>query len=164
MESWSIEIHKDYIKFSAAHFLIFPDGTAERLHGHNYKVFVEVHTELDPHGLVLNFQQIKPLAKQLVDELDEHLLIPGEHPVLRCEPGGDGALEIRYADRRYVIPAEDVVVLPVNNTSAENLAGWLGRELRRRIGEAFPAVELRGLVVGVEETVGQRGVYTWREN
>ena len=31
MESWSIKVHKDYLKFSAAHFLIFPDGTAERL-------------------------------------------------------------------------------------------------------------------------------------
>jgi hypothetical protein len=38
-ESWSIQIDKDYLKFSAAHFLIFPDGTAERLHGHNYKVY-----------------------------------------------------------------------------------------------------------------------------
>ncbi len=26
MESWSIKVHKDYLKFSAAHFLIFPDG------------------------------------------------------------------------------------------------------------------------------------------
>ena len=34
MESWSIELEKEYFKFSAAHFLIFPDGSAERLHGH----------------------------------------------------------------------------------------------------------------------------------
>ena len=31
VESWSISIAKDYLKFSAAHFLIFPDGTAERI-------------------------------------------------------------------------------------------------------------------------------------
>ena len=83
MESWSIKVHKDYLKFSAAHFLIFPDGTAERLHGHNYKVFVEVHSALDEHGLVLNFQDIKPRIRELVDELDEHLLLPGEHPTLQ---------------------------------------------------------------------------------
>ena len=45
-ESWSISIDKDYLKFSAAHFLIFPDGTAERLHGHNYRVFVEIDAAL----------------------------------------------------------------------------------------------------------------------
>ena len=60
MESWSIKVHKDYLKFSAAHFLIFPDGTAERLHGHNYKVYVEVRSALDKFGLVLNFKDIKP--------------------------------------------------------------------------------------------------------
>jgi len=40
MERWSIEVEKEYLKFSAAHFLIFPDGSAERLHGDNYRVFV----------------------------------------------------------------------------------------------------------------------------
>ena len=73
-ESWSISIAKDYLKFSAAHFLIFPDGTAERLHGHNYKVFVDVHTDLNEHGLVVNFKEIKPLVREVCDELDEHLV------------------------------------------------------------------------------------------
>ena len=61
-KNWSIHIEKDYLKFSAAHFLIFPDGRAERLHGHNYKVFIDLETELDQHGLVLNFREFKPLV------------------------------------------------------------------------------------------------------
>ena len=162
-ERWSIEIHKDYLKFSAAHFLIFPDGTAERLHGHNYKVFVEVHSDLDQHGLVLNFREIKPIVRQIVDELDEHLLIPGEHPVLRCAPLDEGSVEIRYRERRYVIPREDVIVLPVSNTSAENLASYLGRRLRGALNDRWPQITVRRLVMGVEETSGQRGVYTLEE-
>src|SRR5262245_15463178 len=90
VERWSISIEKDYLKFSAAHFLIFPDGSAERLHGHNYKVVVHVHTELDAHGLVVNFKDIKPMVHRLCDELDEHVLIPGRHPVLRTELTADG--------------------------------------------------------------------------
>ena len=158
-EHWSIEVQKDYLKFSAAHFLIFPDGTAERLHGHNYKVSVEVHTELNQHGLVLNFREIKPLVRDLVDGLDEHLLIPGEHPVLTWRKI-DGSIEILYRERRYLIPEEDVIVLPITNTSAENLAGYLGRKLHGLIAERWPAVRVRKLVMGVEETPGQRGVYT----
>ena len=104
-ESWSISIEKDYLKFSAAHFLIFPDGTAERLHGHNYKVYVDLHTELDEHGLVLNFQEIKPLVHALCDELDEHLLIPGQHPVLTAELK-EQPYEIRYQERYYLIPGD----------------------------------------------------------
>ena len=159
-ERWFIEVEKDYLKFSAAHFLIFPDGTAERLHGHNYKVFVQVHTDLSEHGLVLNFREIKPLIKELVDTLDEHLLIPGEHPVLTCEDVDGDSSEIRYQERRYLIPTDDVIVLPITNTSAENLAGYLGRKLHEMIGRRWPDVRIQRLVMGVEETPGQRGVYT----
>lgn len=157
-ESWSIKIQKDYLKFSAAHFLIFPDGSAERLHGHNYKVFVDLHTPLDEHGLVVNFKEIKPLIRDLVDELDEHLLIPGEHPVLTCEREGD-SYDIRYRERRYLVPVEDVIVLPISNSSAENLATWVGRTLLERIQARWPDVVVQRLEVGVEETPGQRGIF-----
>jgi 6-pyruvoyltetrahydropterin/6-carboxytetrahydropterin synthase len=160
MESWSIDIQKEYFKFSAAHFLIFPDGTAERLHGHNYRVFVEIDAALSRHGLVLDFKQVKPLIRRLVDELDEHWLVPGQHEVLRVTALPDGRVEIRFRERVYAAPAEDVLVLPINNVSAENLATHLGRELRRRIESEFAGVVVRGLRLAVEETSGQRGV--WR--
>ncbi|MBK8978707.1 MAG: 6-carboxytetrahydropterin synthase [Planctomycetes bacterium] len=156
--TWSIQIHKDYLKFSAAHFLIFPDGSAERLHGHNYKVFVDVETELDPHGLVINFKDIKPIVREIVDELDERVLIPGQHPVLGCEARSDGHTEIRYRERRYQIPTDEVCVLPISNSSAENLAGYVARELMRRMRERLDGIKPRAVQVGVEETPGQRGV------
>lgn len=163
-ESWSIEIDKDYLKFSAAHFLIFPDGSAERLHGHNYKVFVDLHTDLDAHGLVVNFKEIKPLIRALCDELDERVLIPGLHPVLTSAPAADGEnLEIRYRERRYSIPRDEIRVLPIGNTSAENLAAWFGRTLREHMRGRWPRLRVTRLAVGVEETPGQRGVWTLRE-
>lgn len=161
-ESWSIQIDKDYLKFSAAHFLIFPDGSAERLHGHNYKVYVELHTDLDQHGLVVNFQEIKPLVRALCDELDEHFVVPGEHPVLQATRVGD-AMEIRYRQRFYSVPADEVLVLPICNSSAENLAAWFGRTLRERMRNVWPGLRVRELSIGVEETPGQRGVWTLRE-
>ena len=162
VESWSISIEKDYLKFSAAHFLIFPDGTAERLHGHNYKVFVDVHTDLNEHGLVVNFKEIKPLVREVCDELDEHLLIPGEHPVLTAARVG-AQMEIRYRERRYLIPAEEVIVLPIGNTSAENLAAWFGRTLRERMAVKWATLRVRQLSIGIEETPGQRGTWTMCE-
>lgn len=163
-ESWSISIEKDYLKFSAAHFLIFPDGSAERLHGHNYKVYVDLHTDLDPHGLVVNFKEIKPLVRALCDELDERVLIPGRHPVLTTNPAADGTnIEIRYRERRYSIPREEVLVLPIGNSSAENLAAWFGRTLRERMRAAWPSLRVVLLQVGVEETPGQRGIWSLRE-
>jgi 6-pyruvoyltetrahydropterin/6-carboxytetrahydropterin synthase len=158
-ERWSIFIEKDYLKFSAAHFLIFPDGTAERLHGHNYKVTVTLETELDKHGLVVNFKEIKPMVRRLCDELDEHLLIPGKHPVLRATEVADGQMEIRYLERRYLIPRDEVIVLPIGNSSAENLATWFARELRERMRTEWPSLRVHQLRVSVEETPGQQGIY-----
>jgi 6-pyruvoyltetrahydropterin/6-carboxytetrahydropterin synthase len=159
MERWSIELDKEYFQFSAAHFLIFPDGTAERLHGHNYRVRVEIEARLTRHGLVLDFKETKPIVRALVDELDERWIVPGEHAELRAERRADGVTEVRYRDRRYTAPSEDVLVLPVNNTSTENLAAWVARELRGRLERRFSGIDLARLRVSVEETPGQRGVY-----
>lgn len=159
MERWSIELEKEGFKFSAAHFLIFPDGSAERLHGHNYRVFVEIEAHLSRHGLVLDFKLVKPVVREICDALDEHWIVPGEHPVLRWSERGDGVVEVRYQDRYYAAPRADVMVLPINNTSSENLATWFGRELARVLRERFPDVDIARLRVAVEETSGQRGVY-----
>ena len=141
MESWSIELEKEYFKFSAAHVLIFPDGSAERLHGHNYRVFIEIDATLSEHGLVIDFKEIKPVVRELLDSLDERFLIPGEHPVLTHSDRGDGVVEIRYGDRYYAAPLEDVLVMPMNNTSSENLATWIGREVRRLLKERFLQID-----------------------
>lgn len=164
MERWSIEISKEYFKFSAAHFLIFPDGTSERLHGHNYRVRVEIEARLSQHGLVLDFKQVKPVVRELVDELDEHWLVPGEHRELRCTHRPDGTTEVEYRGLRYSAPTGDVIVLPINNTSSENLSTWMGRELARRLRERFAEVDIERLRVAVEETVGQSGVYVFERS
>ena len=160
MERWAIQIDKEYLKYSAAHFLIFPDGSAERLHGHNYRVYCEMGGPLSEFGLVLDFQKTKPLIRELVDALDEHWLIPGEHRELTWKEREDGVVEVRYRERYYAAPKEDVIVLPINNTSVENMAAWLGRQLHKSLGEYFPEVQIDQIMLAVEESPGQRGV--WR--
>jgi 6-pyruvoyltetrahydropterin/6-carboxytetrahydropterin synthase len=161
MERWSIEVDKEYLKFSAAHFLIFPDGSAERLHGHNYRVSVTLEARLSAFGLVLDFQHIKPLVRELVDELDERWILPAEHPELRAERKGDGTFEVRYRERRYAAPIEDVLLLPINNTSAENLSALLARRLLARLRERYADVVVQRLTLSVEETPGQRGIFSY---
>ena len=159
MEYWSIHIAKEYLKFSCAHFLIFPDGSKERLHGHNYQVEVEVDGSLSQFGLVIDFKMVKPIIRRLCDDLDEHWLIPGEHPVLTYTRRDDGHTEVAYQGCRYLAPSDEVIVLPINNTSAENLAAWLGRRLRQELVQAFGVISVRRLRVAVSETSGQSGVY-----
>ena len=160
MENQSIRLEKEDFKFSCAHFLIFPDGSKERLHGHNYRVSVEIEGPMGPGGLVLDFKQVKPLIRALCDELDELWILPGEHPELKIDARPDGHTEVTYRASRYLAPTTDVVVLPITNTSVENLAAWFGARLRERLAEAVGPEMITGLVVAVEETSGQWGRWT----
>ena len=163
MESFSIDLHKEYFKFSCAHFLIFPDGSRERLHGHNYHVNAVIGGDLSDAGLVIDFIEAKPVVRELCDRLDEHWLVPGDHPELEYNHREDGHTEVTYRKARYLAPTEDVIVLPINNTSVENLASWLGGELLAGLRGRFGDTQVRRLTVAVSETPGQRGIYEWTE-
>ena len=102
MDSWAISLDKEYFKFSCAHFLIFPDGSKERLHGHNYHVQVEIEGDLNDQGLVIDFLDAKPVIRELCDALDEHWLVAGEHPELKVEHLEDGHSSVVYRESRYL--------------------------------------------------------------
>lgn len=164
MEEWSILIDKEYLKFSCAHFLIFPDGTKERLHGHNYHVNCEVDGRLSEHGLVIDFKKVKPIIKEICDHLDEHWLLPGQHPDLHYSHRDDAHTDVTWKHCRYLAPTEEIIVLPINNTSAENFAAWIGRSLYERLRSTFGRISVQKLRVEVSETVGQKGVYTYSDD
>ena len=61
--------------FAAAHSLRDYPGDCQRLHGHNWKVEVEVQADsLDQLGMVLDFKVIRQAARKVGDELDHRFL------------------------------------------------------------------------------------------
>ena len=48
----TIEIAKQYLHFSAAHFTIFNATERERLHGHNFRIAVAITGEVDNLSLI----------------------------------------------------------------------------------------------------------------
>ncbi len=104
---------------------------------------------------------VKPIVKALCDQLDEHWLIPGEHPNLTWRHREDGHTEVSYAGCHYLAPTDEIIVMPINNTSAENFAAWLGRKLYASLVERFGSVSVHRLRVTVSETSGQDGVYLY---
>ena len=156
--SFSIEVAKDYFNFASAHFLIFSNGQREPLHGHNYQVSVVMEGELDPAGVVLDFISFKPLVKRICDGLDHRTLIQTASPVitLRQRPH---EIELRYTQQKIILPRQDVLLLPLINTSTELLAEYVAGQIRRRVRRNFPKSQIRYLEVGVEEARGQRGFF-----
>jgi 6-pyruvoyltetrahydropterin/6-carboxytetrahydropterin synthase len=156
--SFSIEVAKDYFNFASAHFLIFSNGQREPLHGHNYQVSVVMEGELDPAGVVLDFISFKPLVKRICDGLDHRTLIQTASPVitLRQRPH---EIELRYKQQKIILPRQDVLLLPLINTSTELLAEYVAGQIRRKVRRNFPKSHIRYLEVGVEEARGQRGFF-----
>lgn len=62
--------------FDAAHFLAGYQGKCRNLHGHRWRVLVEIDAEeLKDDGMVMDFADVKKELKALADELDHCLII-----------------------------------------------------------------------------------------
>jgi 6-pyruvoyltetrahydropterin/6-carboxytetrahydropterin synthase len=65
--------------FEAAHFLPSHKGKCKNLHGHSYKVEVEVagkpHKEGEEKGMVMDFGRLKKIVtEEIIDKLDHTIL------------------------------------------------------------------------------------------
>lgn len=162
MSIMSLKLSKDEFKFSAAHFLIFDENSAERLHGHNYQVELELSFDDSEKlekksqelsgglGYLIDFKKIKKILKETLKELDEYVLIPAKHPDVRIVKKSP-SLEVFFRERYYVFPETEVKLLPIDNTSVEEFARLLTNELIKKINHP----KLINIQISVAETRGQ---------
>jgi len=162
-----LSLSKQDFKFSVAHFTVFSAGEAELLHGHNYRVSVEMEgPEVSDLGLLADVARVKAEIRAVCAELDSHTILPTQSPLVSVEEiAGDGGaagggkggakVDVRYGERRYVLPATDVVLLPLANTTMELFARYFWRRLAPALAESG----VDRLAVAVEETDGQRCAY-----
>lgn len=153
---YGVRLYKQRFRFASAHFLLFSEERRERLHGHNYQVRCELEGGLGADGMVVDFGSVKPHLEAAVGALDHFVLLPAKAPSLQYSES-DGELELRVGDgSRYVFPRADVRLLPLENTSTEQLAEWLARRVARALLPVRGG-KLSRLRIEVEETGGQCG-------
>jgi 6-pyruvoyltetrahydropterin/6-carboxytetrahydropterin synthase len=155
---YRVRLEKEYHVFSAAHFITFAANVCERLHGHNYRVAVEVAGPLDENQYVIDFIALRDELKAITDELDHRMLLPSGHPLIRVT-AGDAEVEAVFTPdgRRWVFPRGDCAILPIANTTAELLARYIGERLQAALVRRTQAAPLK-LIVAVDENHGQWGV------
>jgi 6-pyruvoyltetrahydropterin/6-carboxytetrahydropterin synthase len=158
--TFKVRVTKDHLVFCSGHFISYEGDKCERLHGHNYRAAVEVEGELDENFYVFDFIALKARTKAITDELDHRMMLPTRNNHIKLEEG-PRAVRVRYKDREWLFPRDDCVLLPIENTTAELLARYIGgrllEELRRQHG-----FSPRVLRIEVEENVGQSA--TWEFN
>ncbi|HZT80109.1 MAG TPA: 6-pyruvoyl tetrahydropterin synthase family protein, partial [Gemmataceae bacterium] len=127
-EHYKVRIAKDTLVFCAGHFITYEGDKCERLHGHNYRAAVEVEGGLDNNHYVFDFIVLKQRARAITEELDHRMLLPTRNPFVTLEEGLR-SVRVRYRDREWAFPRDDCVLLPVENTTAELLARYIGQRL-----------------------------------
>ena len=166
-EQYHVSVTKDYLVFSAAHFITYAGDICERLHGHNYRVTAEIYGPLDENHYVVDFIFVRDTLQELVAAWDHRMLLPTEHSEIRVETQEDPhygpQVAVTFRDRRWMFPREDCILLPIPNTTTELLAQRLGKQLLEAI-EAETETRPTSLKLAVDENHGQWGVWHYRED
>jgi len=129
--------------FSAAHAGLH-GGQFEPLHGHSFTVTLRLHGEPEEAGMVCDFTSAKKALAAAIAPLRRRTLMPAAPPGGRCEREGSQVV-IECGDSLYSLPARDVVLLPVPNTTTEQIAAWLLAQVMPALGA--PGVRLAELVL-----------------
>ena len=150
-------VEKEEHRFSCAHMTLFPDGTKERLHGHNYQVAVAIGWENELGFFDLSC--LKAALANLCIELREHLLMPARSPKVIVLDSDEHSTDMLVCHKRYVIPTEDVLWLPVENIVVEALAAYVWERLDKELHDDLITAGVDSMMVTVTEASGQGASY-----
>jgi 6-pyruvoyl-tetrahydropterin synthase len=128
---FDIFVGVDKFKFSAAHFIAY-DGFRERLHGHNYSISVRIRgtNMLGSDGYVVDFGEVKAAVHTLCKRMNEHFIFPQNSSVLVSSAANTKeSTSFRFTCKvdgsSFSLPMKDVLCLPIEHSSAEELAEYV---------------------------------------
>lgn len=119
-----IDLFKEEMKFSAAHFTIFSAEVRENLHGHNFTLRVEIEAAIGEEGLAFDYTEVRQTLIDICKGLNEILLLPTRNPHLVVEDNG-AEVVARFGHERLTFLKRDVRLLPLRNISLEELSRYI---------------------------------------
>ena len=138
------------IRFSACHFIPGHEKCS-RLHGHSYIVRLILKGEIGENGMVMDFVKLKKTLKEMVEELDHRILLPRLSSEVRIIEGDDETV-VMTNGKRYVFPNEDVLMLDIAQTTAEEMAQMMVEQI---VEDGDIPENVVGVEVGLDEERGQ---------
>lgn len=156
----SIEIEKSYLHFSAAHFTVFSATERERLHGHNWRIAVEITAELGNEGLCFDYAIYKKILKDLCAQYDEYTLIANDSPHLDITQDDDFYF-IKHNNITQPLLKTDTLLLPVKNITIESLAHYF-LDIVTADKEHLSNLKIHGFEMRVSSGPNQWGIARWQ--
>ena len=157
MESYRVRVFREGAAFSAAHFIAFDSQECERLHGHNYRVKAEIAGKPGGLGYVYDFVALERMLRSITSILDHRTLLPQKSGLIQVEERGSSVL-VAFGRKEWIFPREDCVLLPIGNTTAEELASWIAGRLREEMARSGLEPP-ESIAIELEENAGQSAIY-----
>lgn len=111
-----MKISKEF-KWEMGHRLPFHSGKCKNIHGHTYKMRVEIEGDLDQNGMVMDYYDVSSVISPLVDELDHSFIVKDNDSEV-----------IEFLDKlnskKVVVPFE---------TTAENITLYMLQKIKENI-------------------------------
>lgn len=153
-----IHIEREALKFSSAHMTVFPDGTKEALHGHNYQTAVTLSFKGNsPFQTMIPFSKIKKQLKSICDHLDEKILIPKKCPFLKefkSERKENIAFEL--CGTYYSLPLSECHFILTETITCESLSEYVAEQMSHIFtSKDIKTYKLNSLKVSVFESPKQ---------
>ncbi|MEG8179245.1 hypothetical protein GZH49_11975 [Nocardia terpenica] len=121
--STSIVIGGGEFRFSAAHTGLH-DGELEPLHGHTFTVTLRVAGTPDIDRMIVDFTTVKDALREAITPLHRRTLLAQHCPGVVVDVETE-VVRVSSPGKFYLLPRADTVVLPINNTTTEELAIYL---------------------------------------
>lgn len=156
----SIEIEKSYLHFSAAHFTIFSATNRERLHGHNWRIAVEIECEMADDGLCFDYAIYKKILKDLCAQYDEYTLIAQNSPHLNITED-ENYFFIEHNHITQPLLKTDTILMPVSNITIESLAHYF-LEVMTDDKQQLDDLKIHAFEMRVSSGPNQWGIAKWQ--
>jgi 6-pyruvoyltetrahydropterin/6-carboxytetrahydropterin synthase len=106
--------------FDAAHQLRGYKGKCENIHGHNWKVEIEVIAEnLNEIGIAIDFKELKKISDEVVSELD-HTFINEIPPFNQINPSSENIAKWIYLNLKSKLEKIPVKLFSVTVWESDN--------------------------------------------
>lgn len=128
----TIKIAKEF-HWEMAHRLPYHKKGCQNIHGHSYRMFVEIEGVPGPTGMLMDYGELKALVKPLVDELDHAFFCSNDDTATKAFLQTNGFKAV-YVDFY---------------TTAENLTFYLTMKIKEKL---VPYKHIIGLKVRIQET------------
>ena len=116
----AIRIAKEF-HWEMGHRLPFHSGGCQNIHGHSYRMRVELEGSLDENGMVIDYFDLKEIVEPIVARIDHSFL---------CDDRDEQMLAF------FAINPLKHVVVPFR-TTAENITSWMISQIAERL-TAYP--------------------------